>query len=277
MAVPGVKLNNGITMPQLGLGVWLVPEEDTENVVRTALDIGYRSIDTASAYENEEGTGRALRASGIPREELFVTTKLRNGDQGYDSTLRAFDTSMRLLGLDYLDLYLIHWPMPSRDTYMDTWRAFEKLLEGGRVRSIGVSNFTAGTLRRVIDEGDVVPAVNQIELHPYFQQADMRAVNSEHDVRTEAYSPLGHGGKLLRDPVLTSLAEKYDRTPAQIALRWHIQLGNIVIPKSVTPSRIAENCDVFGFELADDDMAAIRTMDRGARVGEDPETFDLIF
>jgi 2,5-diketo-D-gluconate reductase A len=277
VTVPGVKLNNGITMPQLGLGVWLVPEDETEAAVRAALETGYRSIDTASAYENEEGTGRALRSSGIPREEVFVTTKLRNAEQGYDSTLRAFDASMRRLGLDYLDLYLIHWPMPSRNTYLETWRAFEKLHADGRIRAIGVSNFTAGTLRRVMEESDVVPAVNQIELHPYFQQADMRAVHGEHGIVTEAYSPLGHGGDLLRDPALASLAEKYGRTPAQVVLRWHLQLGNVVIPKSATPARIVENFNVFGFELSDEDMEAIRKLDKGIRIGEDPETFDLLF
>jgi 2,5-diketo-D-gluconate reductase A len=277
VTVPDVKLNNGVTMPQLGFGVWLVPQDETESAVRTALEVGYRSIDTASAYENEEGTGRAVRSSGIPREELFVTTKLRNRDQGYDSTLRAFDGSMRRLGLDYLDLYLIHWPMPSRNTYMDTWRAFEKLYGEGRIRAIGLSNFNAETVRRVIEEADVAPAVNQIELHPYFQQADMRAINSEHGIRTEAYSPLGHSGDLLNEPTLVSLAQKHGRTPAQVVLRWHLQIGNIVIPKSATPSRIAENFDLFGFELPDEDMAAIRGLDKGMRVGGDPATFDMLF
>jgi 2,5-diketo-D-gluconate reductase A len=276
VTVPGVKLNNGITMPQLGLGVWLVPQDETESVVRTALETGYRSIDTAAAYGNEEETGRGLRASGIPREELFVTTKLWNADQGYDSTLRAFDESMRRLGLDYLDLYLIHWPMPSRNTYLDTWRAFEKLYDDGRIRAIGTSNFTAETLRRVMDESDVVPAVNQIELHPYFQQADMRAVHSEHGIRTESYSPLGHSGDVLNDRTLVSLADRHGRTPAQIALRWQIQLGIIVIPKSATPARIVENFDVFSFELSDEDMAAIQRVDKGMRVGLDPNTFEAL-
>jgi diketogulonate reductase-like aldo/keto reductase len=275
MTVPDVRLNDGAMMPQLGFGVFQVTDEEAEHAVEVALRDGYRSVDTASAYGNEEGTGRALRASGLPREELFITTKLWNSDQGYDQTLRAFDASMRRLGLDYLDLYLIHWPMPGHDTYMDTWRAFEKLKEEGRIRSIGVSNFTIDTLRRVMDESGTVPAVNQIELHPYFQQEELRAFHREHGIHTEAWAPLGQGQGLLDDPVLARIAEAHGRTPAQVVLRWHLQIGNVVIPKSVTPRRIAENIDVFGFDLGPDDMKAIGELDKGARVGPDPATFEM--
>ncbi|MGI5328053.1 aldo/keto reductase [Actinomadura nitritigenes] len=275
MTVPDVRLNDGAMMPQLGFGVFQVTDEEAEHAVEVALRDGYRSVDTASAYGNEEGTGRALRASGLPREELFITTKLWNSDQGYDQTLRAFDASMRRLGLDYLDLYLIHWPMPGHDTYMDTWRAFEKLKEDGRIRSIGVSNFTVDALRRVMDESGTVPAVNQIELHPYFQQDELRAFHREHGIHTEAWAPLGQGQGLLDDPVLDRVAQAHGRTPAQVVLRWHLQVGNVVIPKSVTPRRIAENIDVFGFDLGPDDMKAIGELDKGARVGPDPATFEM--
>ncbi|XVQ16226.1 aldo/keto reductase [Spirillospora sp. CA-255316] len=262
-------------MPQLGFGVWQVGDAEAESAVRTALETGYRSVDTAQIYGNEAGTGRGLRASGVPREELFVTTKLWNSDQGYDATLRAFDASMKRLGLEYLDLYLIHWPMPGRGRYLDTWRAFEKLLADGRVRAVGVSNFTLETLRRIIDEASVVPAVNQIELHPYLQQDGLRAFHQEHGIATEAWSPLGQGQGLLDDPALAPIAKAHGRTPAQVVLRWHLQLGNVVIPKSVTPSRIAENAEVFGFELTGEEMAAIGALDSGTRLGPDPETFDL--
>ncbi|QKG20434.1 aldo/keto reductase [Actinomadura verrucosospora] len=275
MTVPDVRLNDEAMMPQLGFGVFQVSDEEAEHAVEVALRDGYRSVDTASAYGNEEGTGRALRASGLPREELFVTTKLWNSDQGYDRTLQAFDASMRRLGLDYLDLYLIHWPMPGHDTYMDTWRAFEKLKEDGRIRSIGVSNFTVDALRRVMDESGTVPAVNQIELHPYFQQDELRAFHQEHGIHTEAWAPLGQGQGLLDDPVLAGIAQAHDRTPAQVVLRWHVQVGNVVIPKSVTPRRIAENIDVFGFDLAPEEMQAIAGLDKGTRVGPDPATFEM--
>ncbi|GAA4104015.1 aldo/keto reductase [Actinomadura miaoliensis] len=276
MTVPNVTFNNGVTMPQLGYGVWQVPDAEAERVVKVALETGYRSVDTAAAYENEEGTGRALRESGVPREELFVTTKLWNSDQGYDSTLRAFDASMERLGLEYLDLYLIHWPMPSRDLYVDTWRAFEKLYADGRVRAIGVSNFTVETLTRLFDETEVVPVLNQIELHPYLQQEELRAFHAEHGILTEAWSPLGQGQGLLEDAELARLAGRHGKTPAQLVLRWHLELGNVVIPKSATPSRIAENFDVFDFELTDEDKAAIAALDKGTRFGPDPATFEVL-
>ncbi|GAB1510640.1 aldo/keto reductase [Actinophytocola sp. KF-1] len=274
MAVPNITLNNGVEMPQLGFGVFQVPDDETEAAVTAALDAGYRSIDTAKIYGNEEGVAAALAKSGVPRDELFVTTKLWNSDQGYDSALRAFDASLSRLGLEYLDLYLIHWPTPQRDKYVETWRAFEKLLADGRVRAIGVSNFQPGHLRRLVDETGTVPAVNQVELHPYLTNEAVRAADAEHGIATEAWSPLAKGGDLLAEDVVTSLAKKYDRTAAQVVLRWHLQLGNVVIPKSVTPSRIAENIDVFGFELADDDVAALSGLDRGLRTGPDPDRFN---
>lgn len=274
MTVPNVDLIDGRAMPQLGFGVFQVPDDEAAQAVTTALENGYRSIDTAAVYQNERGTGRALRAADVPREELFVTTKLWNSDQGRDGTLRAFDASLERLGLDYIDLYLIHWPMPGRGKYLETWRAFEELRRDGRVRSIGVSNFTVETLRHILDETDVVPAVNQIELHPYLQQAGLRAFHAEHGIRTEAWSPLGQGQGLLDDPALAEIGRAHGRTPAQVALRWSLQLGNVVIPKSVTPSRIAENIDVFGFELTEDDMKRIGELDQGTRVGPDPATFD---
>ncbi|HZC27299.1 MAG TPA: aldo/keto reductase [Actinopolymorphaceae bacterium] len=271
--VPLVTLNNGVQIPQLGFGVWQVPDDEAVAAVRTALEVGYRSIDTAAIYRNEEGTGKAIAASGIDREELFVTTKLWNGAQGYDSTLVAFDESLTKLGLDYVDLYLIHWPVPSQDTYVDTWRAFEKLHADGRIRAIGVSNFHVPHLQRLFDETDTVPVLNQIELHPYLVQEELRAFDAEHGIATEAWSPLASGGDVLTDPAIVSLAEKYARTPAQVIIRWHLQLGNVVIPKSVTPARIKENFEVFDFELDPADVAAIGALDRGYRTGPDPDVF----
>ncbi|MFI1472348.1 aldo/keto reductase [Streptomyces wuyuanensis] len=273
--VPSITLNNGVAMPQLGFGVWQVPDDEAAKAVGTALEAGYRSIDTAAVYENEKGTGKAVAAAGIPREELFVTTKLWNREQGYDSTLRAFDASLSRLGLDYVDLYLIHWPVPSKDAYVDTYKAFETILAEGRARAVGVSNFLPGHLERLLGETSVVPAVNQIELHPQLQQTESRAVHAKHGIATEAWSPLGSGRGLLEVPTIVAVAQKYGRTPAQVVLRWHLQLGNVVIPKSVTPSRIRENIDVFGFELDDDDLAAFAALDEGRRLGPDPATFDM--
>ncbi|MEU6963047.1 aldo/keto reductase [Streptomyces chrestomyceticus] len=272
--VPHITLNNGVAMPQLGYGVWQVPDDEAATAVGSALEAGYRSIDTAAIYGNEEGTGKALAASGIARDELFVTTKLWNDEQGYDSTLRAFDTSLGKLGLEYVDLYLIHWPMPAKDTYVDTYRAFEKIYEEGRAKAIGVSNFQPAHLERLMGETSVVPAVNQVELHPQLQQSELRAFHARHNIATEAWSPLGQGKDLLTNTTVTGLAEKYGRTPAQIVLRWHLQVGNVVIPKSVTPSRIKENIDVFGFELDDADMSALAALDSGTRLGPDPDTMN---
>ena len=274
--VPLIKLNNGVEMPQLGFGVWQVPDDEAERAVGTALESGYRSIDTAAIYGNEEGTGKAIAASGIPREDIFVTTKLWNADQGYDSTLRAFDTSLAKLGLEYVDLYLIHWPLPARDTYVDSYKAFEKLLADGRVKALGVSNFLPEYLERLIGETSVVPAVNQIELHPHLQQHAAREFHARHGIATEAWSPLGQGKGLLEVPAIVAIAQKHNRTPAQIVLRWHLQTGNVVIPKSVTPSRIRENIDVFDFSLDTEDLAAISALNEDRRIGPNPATFDVV-
>jgi diketogulonate reductase-like aldo/keto reductase len=273
-SVPTIRLNNGVEMPQLGFGVWQVPDDEAARAVGTALEAGYRSVDTAAIYENETGTGKALAASGVPREELFVTTKLWNSEHGRDSTLRAFDASLARLGLEYVDLYLIHWPVPEQDRYVETWKAFGEILEGGRARAVGVSNFHPHHLRRVIEETGTVPSVNQIELHPRLQQGPARAFHAEHGIATEAWSPLGQGKDLLSDPTLTAVAEKHGRTVAQVVLRWHLQTGNVVIPKSVTPSRIEENFDVFSFELDAGDLAAVAALDSGGRLGPDPETMN---
>ncbi|MBF0724174.1 aldo/keto reductase [Sanguibacter inulinus] len=268
--IPTVTLNNGIEMPRLGFGVFQVPDDETRAAVSTALEAGYRSIDTAAVYGNELGTGQALAESGIARDELFVTTKLWNSEQGYDSTLAAFDASLEKLGLDHVDLYLIHWPTPAKDTYLDTWRAFEEIYASGRARAIGVSNFLPEHLERVVAAGGTVPAVNQVELHPALQQRDIQAANAAHGVVTEAWSPLAQGGALLSEEAITTIADRLGRTPAQVVLRWHLQQGRVVIPKSVTPSRIAENIALFDFELTGDDLAAIDGLERDGRVGPHP-------
>ncbi|RGD56547.1 aldo/keto reductase [Kitasatospora xanthocidica] len=271
--VPTVKLNNGVEIPQLGFGVFQVPDDQTTAAVAAALEAGYRSIDTAAIYGNETGVGRALAASGVAREDLFVTTKLWNADQGYDATLRAFDASLAKLGLDHVDLYLIHWPTPARDLYLDTWRALKRLVEEGRIRAAGVSNFQPAHLQRLLDTSALVPAVNQVELHPGLQQAELRAFHAEHGIATEAWSPLAQGA-VLDDPAITAIAARTGKSPAQVVLRWHLQLGNIVIPKSVTPARIRQNLDVFDFELTAQDMAAIAAGDRDLRTGPHPDQFN---
>jgi 2,5-diketo-D-gluconate reductase A len=249
--VPDIVLNNDVRMPQLGIGVWRASDREAADAVAEALRIGYRSVDTAAMYGNEP--------------------EVNNPDHGYDQALHAFDASLARLGFEYVDLYLIHWPQPRLNRYVDTWRALEKLYADGRVRAIGVSNFQVSHLRRLLDETDVVPALNQIELHPYLAQTELRAFHAEHGIATEAWSPLAKGGALLRDPVITGLAAKYGRTPAHVVLRWHIQQGTVVIPKSVHADRIAENFDVFGFELAADDLAAINDLDRDGRTGPHPD------
>ncbi|WP_223772396.1 aldo/keto reductase [Streptomyces huiliensis] len=275
--VPSITLNNGVRMPQLGYGVWQVPDDEATAAVTNALEAGYRSIDTAAVYQNEEGTGKAIAASGIAREDLFVTTKLWNSASETwtrDSVLREFDASLARLGLDYVDLYLIHWPRAVREDYLTILRTFGEIAESGRARAVGVSNFQPAHLNRVLEETPVVPAVNQVELHPYHQQAELRSYHAGHGIVTEAWSPLGQGKELLGDPVVARIAEKHGRTPAQAVLRWHLQLGNVVIPKSVTPARIRENFDVFGFELDGEDMAALSALDSGTRLGPHPDEFD---
>jgi 2,5-diketo-D-gluconate reductase A len=272
--IPTVTLSGGVEIPQLGFGVFLVPPGETEASVSTALETGYRHVDTARIYENEGEVGTAIARSGIARDDLFIATKLWNSDQGRDAALKAFDASLERLGLDHVDLYLIHWPAPGADRYVDSWRALQEIHASGRARAVGVSNFGVPHLQRLLDETGVTPAINQIELHPNLPQAELRAFHAEHGIATEAWSPLARGG-LLEDPVVAKLAAKHGRTPAQVILRWHLQLGNVVIPKSVTPSRIAENFDVFGFELDADDLAVIDALDNGGRIGPDPDTMNI--
>ncbi len=270
---PTIPLNDGNTIPQLGLGVYKVADPVAREVVGVAIDAGYRHIDTATFYNNEAGVGDGMRDSGVPRNELFVTTKVWQDDQGFENTLRAFDASLDKLGLDYVDLYLIHWPAPRLNRYVETWRAMERLQSDGVIRSIGVSNFHPHHLERLMSETSVVPVINQVELHPWLPQTSVRRFGEEHGIRTEAWSPLARS-RVLEDALLARLAAKHHVTPAQIVLRWHIQLGVVVIPKSVTPERIRSNADVFGFELDADDLAAIATLESGARTGMDPDDLD---
>lgn len=267
-------MNDGNSIPQVGLGVWKTPPEDTERAVAAALAAGYRHVDTAAAYGNEEQTGTAIARSGLDRAQVFLVTKLWNSEQGYDSTLTAFDASVARLGVDYLDLYLIHWPVPEKNRFVDTFKAFAKLREDGRVRSIGVSNFEPEHLRILVDATGIVPAVNQIELHPLLPQHELREVHAELGIATEAWSPLGQGS-LLTHPAVTGIAEAHGKTPAQVLIRWHIHLGNIVIPKSVNPQRIESNFDVFDFELSEQDVASISALEDGTRMGPDPRTFNF--
>jgi 2,5-diketo-D-gluconate reductase A len=273
--VPKVTLHDGTEIPQLGFGVFQVPPDDTEEVVGQALDDGYRHIDTAAAYRNEKGVGKAVASSGIPREEIFVTTKLWNSSQGFDSALETFDKSLGRLGMDYVDLYLIHWPVPSQDIFVETWRAFEQIHGEGRAKTIGVSNFRVEDLERLEAETDIRPTVNQVELHPQLQQGELRSWHADHGIATEAWSPLAQGA-VLDDDTIGRIASEHGKTAAQTILRWHLQLGNVVIPKSVTPQRIRENFDVFDFELSEQEMDAIGALDRGKRTGPDPATFALV-
>ncbi|MEU8461189.1 aldo/keto reductase [Streptomyces sp. NPDC029003] len=279
--VPTVTLNNGTLMPRLGYGVWQVPDSEAERAVGTALEAGYRSVDTAAVYGNERGTGRALAASGVPRGELFVTTKLWNGPKqrwGRDEVLRAFDESLGKLGLDQVDLYLIHWPRPMREDFLAIWKTFEEIAASGRAKAVGVSNFRPADLERLAAESALVPAVNQIELHPLFPQEELRALHAARGIVTEAWSPLGQGKELLTLPAVAAVAAKHGRSAAQVVLRWHLQLGHVVIPKSVTPERIRENLDVFGFELDAGDLAALDALGAsaaGRRIGPDPAVFDV--
>ncbi|AUG81242.1 oxidoreductase [Kitasatospora sp. MMS16-BH015] len=279
--IPSITLNNGTRIPQLGFGVWQVEDDAAEAAVRTAIEAGYRSIDTAAIYENETGTGRGIATAGVPREELYITTKLWNsgtkdwsGPQGQDAVLREFDASLAKLGLDYVDLYLIHWPRPMHGSFGNIWSAFEKLAADGRARAVGVSNFGPAQLDALREQSGLVPVLNQVELHPYFPQDELRAYHAEHGIATEAWSPLGQGKTLLGEPALVQVAEKHGRTPAQVVLRWHLQRGVIAIPKSVTPSRIRENIDVLGFELDEADLSALAGLATGERIGPDPQGFD---
>ncbi|MFF1615094.1 aldo/keto reductase [Amycolatopsis sp. NPDC058278] len=275
--VPTLELNNtgqgrGVRIPQLGFGVFRIPPEETAQAVRTALETGYRHVDTAQAYRNEAGVAAGIAESGVAREDVFVTTKLANDAHGHDNAITALEGSLRRLGFDYVDLYLINWPLPAKDTFVRTWQGFEDILRAGKARAVGVSNFQPAHLDRLAEETSLVPAVNQIELHPALQQAELREYHRAHGIATEAWSPLAQAG-VLGDPVLTGLAEKHGRTAAQIVLRWHVQLGNVVFPKSASPGRMRENIDVFGFELDDEDMAEIGRLDEGRRTGPDPDTF----
>jgi 2,5-diketo-D-gluconate reductase A len=270
--VPNVRLNDGIEIPQVGFGVFQVPPDETQRAVEDALAAGYRHIDTAAAYRNERGVAAGIAASGVPRGEIFITTKLWNSEQGFDSTLAAFEKSIEALDTEQVDLYLIHWPVPARDLFLDTWRAFERIHAEGGARSIGVCNFRVADLERLASEAETQPTVNQIELHPLLQQVELRAWHAEHGIATEAWSPLAQG-EVLKDDTLVTIAAHHERTVAQVILRWHLQLGNVVIPKSVTPARVRENLDIFDFELTEDDLAAIARLDAGHRTGPDPASF----
>lgn len=275
--VPELTFHDGNTIDQLGYGVWQVPDAEAEIVVGKAIDAGYRHIDTAKIYGNEEGVGRAIASAGIPREELFITTKVWNADQGYENTLAAADASLQRLGLDYVDLYLIHWLQPKRGTYVDTWKALIQLQKDGKAKSIGVCNFTVEALEELYAETGVRPVINQVETHPYFPQSELRAYEAQHGILHESWSPLGQGGDLLTDPVLVKIAEKHSASVAQVVIAWHLALGNVVIPKSVTESRIIENFASLELTLDDEDLAAINSLDRGAegRIAADPATADF--
>ncbi|GAA4809343.1 aldo/keto reductase [Actinomycetospora chlora] len=272
--VPGIELNNGTTIPQLGFGVFQIDPSDTAESVSTAFEIGYRHIDTAQMYGNEAEVGEAIKSSGIDRDELWITTKCNNSNHGRLDSQKALDESLSKLGLDHVDLYLIHWPLPGKDLYVDTWKGFEEALGDGKVRTIGVSNFQPHHLDRLLEETETVPAVNQIELHPHMQQAGLRAYHERHGIRTEAWSPIGQGRGLLDAPELGEIAQAHGKSAAQVVLRWHIQIGNIIFPKSVTPDRVRENFEIFDFELTDEDMQKIEGMERAERLGPDPDQFD---
>lgn len=269
-----IRLNNDVEMPQLGFGVWQIPDETATTTVKQAIEAGYRSIDTAMIYQNEVGVGEAIAGCGIPREDLFITTKVWNADQGYETTLRAFDESLERLGLDYVDLYLIHWPTPKHDKYVETYQALETLYREGRVKAIGVSNFDIDHLERILKECDIVPTVNQVERHPYLQQKELQAFCDRHHIKLEAYSPLMNGRDLLEDPVIQEIAEAHGKTPAQIILRWQLQTDVIAIPKSVTPSRIQENIAIFYFQLTEKDLEQIASLDKNHRINQVPSEFN---
>ncbi len=267
-------LNNGINMPQVGLGVWKIADEQAPETINIAIEKGYRLIDTAMIYQNERGVGKALAQTAVPRDELFITTKVWNADQGYDKTLRAFDTSLEKLGLSYVDLYLVHWPTPMYDNYVETYQALEKLYADKRVKAIGVCNFDIEHLERLRKECHITPAVNQVECHPYLQQRELKAYCDEHGITLQAYSPLMNGRAILEDEVIGNIAKKHHKTAAQIVLRWHLERGHCIIPKTVTPSRMEENLAVFDFELDEEDLQHIAALDRGERVNSVPSEMD---
>lgn len=270
-AVPNITLNNGVEIPQFGFGTFQIEPERTKEITLTAIEAGYRHIDTAEMYRNERQVGEAVRASGLDRSELFVTSKLNNGAHAYDDALKAFDQTMRELDIDYVDLFLVHWPLPKRsEDYVDTWRAMEQIYQSGKCRSIGVSNFQPEHLQRLFDETDVVPVVNQIEVHPYLTQDDVREFGVKNGVVTEAWAPIAKG-QVVDDPTINEIARRYGKTPSQVTLRWHIQRGDIVFPKSVNPDRIRENIDIFDFELSDDETARITQLNRNERLGPHPD------
>ena len=273
--IPAVRLNNGVEIPQLGFGVFQIKPEDTAAATRTALEIGYRHIDTAQMYRNEKQVGEAVRSSGIERAQVFVTSKINNNKLDRDSMLRSFDRTLADLGSEYLDLLLIHWPLPGASDYVQRWKVMEEIYAGGRVKAIGVSNFQPHHLRDLFASADVRPAVNQIEVHPYLTQDDVRAFDADHEIVTEAWAPIAKG-KVADDPVIRRIAEQVGRTPAQVTLRWHIQRGDVVFPKSVTRSRVEENFAIFDFELDESQMTAISALDRGERTGPNPDEFNWI-
>jgi 2,5-diketo-D-gluconate reductase A len=277
-AIPQIMLNNGRTIPQLGFGVFQVEPADTVEAVTLALQAGYRHIDTAQGYGNEREVGEAIAKSGLDRSDVFVTSKLANDSHRPDDARLAFELSLDKLGFDYLDLFLIHWPLPNRygGDFVSTWRALEEFYRDGRARSIGVSNFQPHHLRRLRAECEITPAVDQVEVHPYLTQQQVREFCAAHQIAIEAWSPLARGGELLSDPVVVSIAEAAGKTPAQVVLRWHIERGDIVFPKSITPARIKENIDIFGFELSGQDLETITSLDRGQRTGPDPDKFDAV-
>ncbi|MGD6804316.1 aldo/keto reductase [Rossellomorea vietnamensis] len=270
-----VTLNNGLKMPQLGFGVWQVENDQATAAVSKAIETGYTSIDTAMIYQNEEGVGKALKETTVPREELFITTKVWNSDQGYENTLRAFDESLERLGLEYVDLYLIHWPTPEFDEYVDTYKALEKLYNDGKVKAIGVCNFEIEHLERLMKECEVKPVLNQVECHPHLAQNELKEFCEKHDIFVEAWSPLEQGGEVLQNEVITKIAEAHGKSPAQVVLRWHLQNNTIVIPKSVTPSRIEENFNVFDFELSTEEMKQIDGLNKDRRKGPHPNEMNV--
>jgi 2,5-diketo-D-gluconate reductase A len=276
MSVPNIDLNNGVSIPQLGFGVFQIDPDETKDATLQAFEVGYRHIDTAQMYGNEKGVGEAIAESGLARDEIFVTSKLNNGFHAHDDALKAFDGTLEKLGLDQVDLFLIHWPLPGIDVdFVETWKAFEEIYASGRARSIGVSNFQPTHIRRLLQETDVVPAVNQIEVHPFLTNDEARAANAEHGIATEAWSPIAQG-LVLDNPVIGGIAAEHGKTPAQVVLRWHVQRGDIVFPKSVTRSRVEENFDIFDFELSDSEVGFISALNKDERTGPNPDEFNYI-